>query len=74
MALDQVEVMKALGFEKFYAVGHDRGARVLHRMMIDNQNSVKKAVFMEETDMKNIYQTKKVDIPKPLKFFVILDS
>ena len=25
----------------------------------------KKAVFMEETDMKNIYQTKKVDIPKP---------
>lgn len=25
----------------------------------------KKAVFMEETDMKNIYQTKKVDIAKP---------
>ena len=47
MALDQVEVMKALGFEKFYAVGHDRGARVLHRMMIDNQDSVKKAVFMD---------------------------
>ena len=27
MAQDQVEVMAALGFDKFYAAGHDRGAR-----------------------------------------------
>ena len=57
MALDQVEVMKALGFEKFYAVGHDRGARVLHRMMIDNQNSVKKAVFMDIVPTLTMYNT-----------------
>ncbi|MGB8639623.1 MAG: alpha/beta fold hydrolase, partial [Pseudolabrys sp.] len=28
MAQDQVEVMAALGFDKFHAAGHDRGARV----------------------------------------------
>ena len=36
MAQDQVEVMAALGFDKFYAAGHDRGARVLHRMCLDH--------------------------------------
>jgi haloacetate dehalogenase len=35
MAQDQLEVMAALGFERFYAAGHDRGARVLHRMCLD---------------------------------------
>src|SRR6516164_755550 len=34
MAADQTEVMAALGHERFYAAGHDRGARVLHRMWI----------------------------------------
>ena len=47
MALDQIEVMREFGIEKFYAVGHDRGARVLHRMLIDNKESIKKAVFMD---------------------------
>src|SRR5262245_54129520 len=32
MALDQIEVMRTLGFEKFAVVGHDRGARVTWRM------------------------------------------
>ena len=31
MAQDQVEVMAELGFERFFAAGHDRGARVAHR-------------------------------------------
>src|SRR6478735_6694590 len=32
MALDQVEVMKELGFEEFSLIGHDRGGRVGHRL------------------------------------------
>ena len=40
-ARDQVEVMANLGFEPFHVVGHDRGARVGHRMALDYPNSVK---------------------------------
>ena len=36
LAQDQIEVMAALGYERFYAAGHDRGARVLHRMCLDH--------------------------------------
>ena len=36
LADDQVEVMRQLGFDKFHVIGHDRGARVLHRMVIDH--------------------------------------
>jgi len=34
MASDQVEAMRALGHESFYLVGHDRGARVSHRLTL----------------------------------------
>src|SRR2546430_16681310 len=32
MARDQVDVMRALGFKRFALAGHDRGARVAHRL------------------------------------------
>src|SRR6201990_2796715 len=35
MANDQVAVMKALGFDRFFVAGHDRGGRAAHRMAID---------------------------------------
>jgi haloacetate dehalogenase len=47
MAQDQVEVMQALGFEQFNAAGHDRGARVLHRMCLDHPEKVLKAGFVD---------------------------
>ncbi|HEY1856650.1 alpha/beta fold hydrolase [Acidocella sp.] len=47
MARDQVEVMQALGFEKFHAAGHDRGARVLHRMCLDHEDRVLRAAFVD---------------------------
>ena len=40
-AQDQVEVMAALGFERFHVVGHDRGARVGHRMALDHPERVR---------------------------------
>jgi len=36
LAQDQVETMAALGFERFCVVGHDRGARVAHRLARDH--------------------------------------
>jgi len=47
MADDQIEVMKQLGHGKFQAAGHDRGARVLHRMCLDHPDVVTRAAFMD---------------------------
>ncbi|MDE2514640.1 MAG: alpha/beta hydrolase [Rhodospirillales bacterium] len=47
MAQDQVEVMAALGFPQFFAAGHDRGARVLHRMCLDHPEKVTRAAFLD---------------------------
>ena len=47
MALDQVEVMKHFGFDRFAVVGHDRGARVTHRMALDHPAVVTKAAVLD---------------------------
>ena len=47
MAQDQIEVMAALGHERFYAAGHDRGARVLHRMCLDHPRKVVRAAILD---------------------------
>ncbi|MHC8395479.1 hypothetical protein ACYZT8_17775 [Pseudomonas sp. LB3P93] len=39
--------MQSLGFEQFYAAGHDRGARVLYRMCLDHGDKVLKAGFVD---------------------------
>ncbi|GGM36917.1 fluoroacetate dehalogenase [Microbacterium saperdae] len=40
MARDQVALMRTLGFERFAVIGHDRGARVGHRMALDHPDAV----------------------------------
>jgi len=40
MAADQVAAMRALGFDRFHLVGHDRGGRVGHRLAMDHAASV----------------------------------
>ena len=40
-AQDQVAVMDDFGFDSFHVVGHDRGARVAHRMALDHPDRVK---------------------------------
>ncbi len=47
MALDQVEVMKSFGFDKFPVVGHDRGGRVGHRMALDHPEKVTKLAVLD---------------------------
>jgi haloacetate dehalogenase len=47
MAQDQVEVMQSLGYEKFYVVGHDRGARTVHRMCLDHGEKIWKAGLLD---------------------------
>jgi haloacetate dehalogenase len=47
MAQDQVEVMQSLGFSGFAVVGHDRGARVAHRMALDHAEKVTKLALLD---------------------------
>ena len=47
MALDQVEVMRHFGFERFPVVGHDRGGRVAHRLALDHPDKVTKVAVLD---------------------------
>jgi haloacetate dehalogenase len=55
MAQDQVEVMKHFGFDKFAAVGHDRGGRVVHRLALDHPDKVTKAAVLDIIPTKHFY-------------------
>lgn len=56
MARDQVEVMRQLGFASFYLCGHDRGARVSHRLAADYPNSVKKMILLDISPTLAMYE------------------
>ena len=47
MARDQVEVMRQLGFDRFYLAGHDRGARVSYRLTLDHPERVLKLAVLD---------------------------
>jgi haloacetate dehalogenase len=47
MALDQVEVMRHFGFDRFAVVGQDRGGRVAHRMVLDHPGTVTKVAVLD---------------------------
>jgi len=47
MALDHVEVMRALGFSRFAVVGHDRGARVTWRLAVEHPDVVARAAVLD---------------------------
>ena len=47
MAEDMIEVMEQLGHQRFYLIGHDRGARVSHRMCLDHPERVMKLCLLD---------------------------
>ncbi len=55
MALDQVEVMKHFGFDRFPVVGHDRGGRVAHRMALDHPDKVMKLAVLDIVPTHYLY-------------------
>jgi haloacetate dehalogenase len=56
MAADQVAVMRALGHERFAVVGHDRGARVTHRMALDHPGRVERAAVLDILPTLHVYE------------------
>jgi haloacetate dehalogenase len=55
MALDQVEVMQHFGFERFRAIGHDRGGRVMRRMALDHPERVEKLAVLDIVPAHYLY-------------------
>ncbi len=55
MARDQIEVMRAIGFDRFHVAGHDRGGRVLHRLLLDHPEAVIKAVLLDIAPTATMY-------------------
>ena len=47
MAEDMIEVMENLGYQQFFLVGHDRGARLTHRLCLDHPERVTKVSILD---------------------------
>lgn len=57
MAGDQVVLMRELGHTRFAVVGHDRGARVAHRMCLDHPTAVAAAAVMDIVPTRYLFET-----------------
>jgi haloacetate dehalogenase len=55
MALDQIEVMKHFGFERFPVIGQDRGGRVTHRLVLDHPQAVTHAAVLDIVPAHYLY-------------------
>jgi haloacetate dehalogenase len=47
MAEDMIEVMEGLGHQRFFLAGHDRGARLSHRLCLDHPDRVMKLCLLD---------------------------
>jgi haloacetate dehalogenase len=56
MGLDQNELMKKLGFNEYFLVGHDRGGRVAHRMAIDFKENIKKVSVLDIVPTSHVFK------------------
>ncbi len=57
MARDQVELMRQLGFDQFRLAGHDRGARVAHRLALDHPDRVHKLALLDISPTMKMYES-----------------
>ena len=55
MAQDMGELMTVLGHPQFYLCGHDRGARVSHRLAVDQPNRVRKLCLIDIAPTLDMY-------------------
>ena len=55
MALDMVELMRALGFARFRLAGHDRGGRVAHRLTVDHPEAVERVAVLDISPTRTMF-------------------
>lgn len=56
MAADMLALMRRLGFGSFRVMGHDRGARVAHRLLADHPEAVERAVLLDIAPTLAMYE------------------
>jgi haloacetate dehalogenase len=56
MALDALELMRGLGFDSFFVCGHDRGARVAHRLALDHPHAVRRLMLLDISPTLTMYE------------------
>jgi haloacetate dehalogenase len=56
MAEDQVSLMESLGYKQFAIAGHNRGARVTHRMCLDHADRVTQAAVLDIAPTLTMYE------------------
>jgi haloacetate dehalogenase len=56
MALDMAEAMTALGHERFFLCGHDRGGRVAHRLALDHGDRVDQLCVLDIAPTREMYR------------------
>ena len=61
-AQDQVEVMAELGFESYHVAGHDRGARVGHRMALDHPKRVRSFTSLDVVPSQAAFEAMDADL------------
>jgi haloacetate dehalogenase len=76
MANDMVEVMRALGHERFHVVGHDRGALVAHRMARDHGSRVRTLTVLDISPTLKMYERTNMQFAKAYYhwFFLIQEA
>jgi haloacetate dehalogenase len=55
-AQDMVEVMAALGFDRFMLAGHDRGGRVGHRLALDHPERLERMAVLDIVPTRTIFR------------------
>lgn len=55
MAADMAGLMTTLGHEQFALVGHDRGARVVHRLCLDHPDRVDRAAVLDIVPTRHVF-------------------
>jgi haloacetate dehalogenase len=56
MAKDAVAAMRALGLERFFLAGHDRGGRVAHRLAMDHPGAVERLAVLDISPTLAMYE------------------
>ena len=76
MAKDMAVLMEKLGFKSFYVCGHDRGARVAHKLAVDWPDRVQKMILLDICPTLAMYEGTNFSFAKAYFhwFFLIQDA